>query len=449
MVETQTGFAPTGTITISGFGNSYEFQYSYQPQYDNRSGLSLASLDRLRGQAVTTTPPETLTKFLNYYDNNSFYDQDWIEAVFRATATTGSNGVMDFSTFGYEERSSAIRTGIVVFRVWLFVLNSIDDAVAECGQQFGGQFGLTRWDHAVAAYSGSIPIETTSTDYSLGYFLFTLAQTQCKYFGTCDQITGVAKVNQDVFELFRTGRTQMVNADCDNAKISAQKLRSLLIVPLIQGLLRAVHNMDEKDIIGEGDQGDAVAYAAALLPLLHDCSVGYAFSIYDSVKPERIQTISYAVIKDSLEQTYECLQVTCEEIGGLLNYGGSGWFPGAEPCGVVIPAQQPTPSVNPNPIDDDDNFVPSSGSISRPADDDDFKMNTAKNRFRTVDKQQALLIGLFSGLGVLAAIIAIVVGCRDSKRAKELDTANGPTSSADMMASKDDDVVISTSTEVV
>ena len=405
-------------------------------------------MDLLRGQVVNTSPPETLTKFLNYY-GDTYHDQTWIEAAFQGISTSGSNGVMDFSTFGFQERSSAIRTGIVAIRIWLFVLNAIDDAVAECGQSFGEQLGLKRWDHAVAAYSGSIPIQTAITDFSLGYFLFTMAETQCKYFGTCDPdpSSGMAKVNQQVLETFQQGRTEMVNDDCDGIKLSAQKLRSLLTVPLLQGLLRSVHDIDQKDV-KDGNRGEAAAYAAALLPLLHDCSAGYAFSVYDNVRPGRIETVSFEVLKDALEQNYQCLGVTCEDVGGLLNYGGVGYMPGAEPCGVAVPAQQPTPAASPveqpspfiNSYPDDDNSFDANAGGTNKVEDDDIQM-PSKSQIRNVNrKQQALLIGLFSGLGVLAAIISITVGCIDSKRAKEFDT-NAPTTKINRL--EEEDVIIS------
>ena len=49
-----TGFAPSGKITVTGFGYTYEFEYSYQPALDNVNGVTLQTLDRLRGKSLTT-----------------------------------------------------------------------------------------------------------------------------------------------------------------------------------------------------------------------------------------------------------------------------------------------------------------------------------------------------------------------------------------------------------
>lgn len=436
-------FAPSGRITITqGNGLSLDFDYKYDPDVDNVNGLSLASLDRLRA-SLQNTP--TFNKFMQYYGTDAmYYDQEWITAAFEGRKTRGwgltdTNGAMDFSVLGMEGRGAAIRWGIVTLQTYLFIINSIEDAVANCGTEDPDdqKYIMNRWDMAVAAYSGSEPIYSSTNIEDGGYFLYTLAQIDCKNFGTCNPGTGVAKVNQYAFESFRNGRGWLETGDCQSAQGAAENLRELLVVPLVQGVLRTSHALDKHDNTQETIQGQAAAYAASILPLLNACSAGNAFMIYDDLTPGRATASSFEVIKDALERAYECLGITCQDVGGLRTPQNDGYFQGAEPCGnaflgdsTVSSGTSPTESNYPPtfaPISNNGGsptFVPLSGQGAAQANANKIKSNNSMNR------QEALTIGISVGLGVLAALIALCVYCCDAGKSKEFDSAAPITKSA-------------------
>ena len=322
---------------------------------------------------------------------------------------------MDFQKFGFEGRAAAIRLGIVVFRVWMFVVNSVEDAVSNC---ITGVPSADRWDQAVAAYTGSELIATGES----GYFLFTLAETECLNFGTCTQATNPAPINQEIFQNFRQGKASLLQGNCDNAKDNAQSITKLMTIPLIQGMLRLTHDLDLKDNSQETTQGQVAAYAAAILPLLESCSTGNAFIIYDDLAPGNAVTGSFEVVKAALERSYDCLGLTCKDIGGLLNLRRDGYELGAEPCGTsTSSSSQNTPTQA---------FTPTRQPTRQPTVTNVSSTASANNKSEesyanSSNNSRQLVIGLSIGLVVLAALIAFIQGFIDYKNMKQFDTGNG------------------------
>jgi len=418
-------FAPTGTINfeIQGSSNLYSFDYSYDPLQNNYNGLTLSNLDQFRGQS---RPQTTMNKYIAYY-GSEYYDKEWIRAAFDNVpfSTEFDDRVFDFTKFGLEGRGVAIHWGIVVLRMWMFVVNGFEDAVAKCIEG-STQTSIERWDQAVAAYSGSEPISTG--DGSGGYFLYTLAQTECINFGTCTKDAGIAPINQKLYLNFNQGQKNLQRNDCLNAQKNAKRIVQLMTIPLIQGVLRTSHAFDVQDNSQDTIQAQATASAAAILPLVYDCNVGNAFTIYDDLAPGKATASSFYVLKDTLERVYECLGVTCEEVGGLKNLQGNGYLPDAGPCGVsadqppagFVPQPQSQPTKQPTAP-----YVPPPASTSTSSGSSSTSNgNSYKKR---PNKSNALAIGLGVGGFVIALLIALIVGCVDHKNAKQFDTAQGMT----------------------
>lgn len=434
--------SPSGSITINIERRSHE--YSYDPLQSNKNGLALVGLDKLR------SPSSTFNKFLAYYGFDE-YDNEWMYSAFEGRNTLRfDNGAMDFQSLGLEGRGAAIKTGVVVLNVWMFVVNSLEDAVSQCGTDL---LPVDRWDQAVAAYSGSQAISTDAGD--LGYFFYTMAETECRGFGTCDNSVGMAPINQQIFQNFREGKENLVQGNCLDADKNAKRISELMTIPIIQGILRTAHALDLKDNSQETIQGQAAAFAAAIVPLMHDCSVGFAFMIYDNLKPGRAQSSSFEVIKDALERVYDCLGVTCDDVGGLMNLKGDGYEVGAEPCGISTtssvanpPTQAITPTRQPTPV------LP---KIPQPT----SQSNTNNSFISEVeDSNAALVVGFSVGAGVLVALIAIGVGVLDHKHSKQFDTADGTRAAAAAAAEveveeagedagKEEEIVVATDTQIV
>ncbi len=184
----------------------------------------------------------------------------------------------------------------------------------------------------MAIYTGSEPRENGIG----GYFIYTLVKNECVKFGTCRK-GDRAPVNTIVFDFFINGKKQLLIGNCQEAKDHANQIKMLMIVPIIQGLIRAVYALDVQNDFQETTQGMGSAYAAAILPHVSKCSEGNAAIIYNDLKPGNSLKGSYEVVKASLERSYECLGINCEHVGGLVNFRGDGYLLGAEACHGLLP----------------------------------------------------------------------------------------------------------------
>ncbi len=161
-------------------------------------------------------------------------------------------------------------------------------------------------------------------------------KNECVKFGTCRKGER-APVNTIVFDTFIDGKKQLIRGNCEEAKDRANQIKMLMIVPIIQGLIRAVYALDIQNDFQETTQGMGSAYAAAILPLVSECNEGNAEIIYNDLKPGNSLKGSYEVVKASLERSYECLGINCEHVGGLVNFRGDGYLLGAEACHGLLP----------------------------------------------------------------------------------------------------------------
>ena len=184
----------------------------------------------------------------------------------------------------------------------------------------------------MAIYTGSEPRENGIG----GYFIYSLVKNECVKFGTCRK-GDMAPVNTIVFDSFINGKEELLVGNCQEAKDHANSIKTLMIVPIIQGLIRAVYALDVQNDFQETTQGMGAAYASAILPLVSKCNEGNAVVIYNDLKPGNSLKGSYEVVKASLERSYECLGINCEHVGGLVNFRGDGYLLGAEACHGLLP----------------------------------------------------------------------------------------------------------------
>lgn len=345
-------FSPTGTATLilpnpnptpglldTDSGMAVYYDYSYDLLLHNSNALSLAKLQGDRKAPYQTT----LQKYINFYGSPD-YDNEWIRAGFEGRATPGFANDMqqatdsDFSKLDLEGRHAALKWGMVVLKVWIFVVESIEEAVSKCdGTMSASETSIDGWDRAVAAYTGSGPIASAPTNPDEGYFLYSLVETDCRDFGTCSTFstvgTSMAPLNRDIFEAFSSGRDALMSGDCLAAGQHSKSISRKMTIPLVQGILRNAHALDLQEIQDGWVRGQVAAYASAILPLIHECSSGTAYTLLEDLIRRDIAGTSFEVVKDSLERTYTCLGITCEDVGGLLTVNKNGYEPGAGPCG--------------------------------------------------------------------------------------------------------------------
>ena len=109
---------------------------------------------------------------------------------------------------------------------------------------------------------------------------------------------------------------------------------------------------EEKKQIANRVKGTVMALS--ILPALHSCNPNDAQTLYDIMvmsglsdnnnNDSNSNVVDFDAMKQLLEKNYQCLQVTCTEIGGLVSSGGGGenYVTGGEPCIFDIEANYET-----------------------------------------------------------------------------------------------------------
>jgi len=209
---------------------------------------------------------------------------------------------------------------------------------------------VAAWDNAAAVYAGSALIAPHEkgkkyNDYldpdDTGSLYYHMAAKLGQEFGYVDR-EGRAMINEQVYSWFKFGRDALIEEDCDKtADFSYKEMVRLMRVPWIQGVLKAafIRSSSDKqfdDQVRDEERGRGEAFMAALMPDLNRCSKEAASIVYNSLKTTKKtlgQTPDYMAIRDALEDQYECLGVTCEQVGGFLNPKDGEYFKNTHPCG--------------------------------------------------------------------------------------------------------------------
>merc|ERR1712048_1397714 len=80
-----------------------------------------------------------------------------------------------------------------------------------------------------------------------------------------------------------------------------------------------------------GEKGEGAVFAAAIVPRVAYCSPADGQTIMDNMKIGASST-SFAAVKTAFENTYACMNITCEEVGGIWVSAQGNYYEGAEPC---------------------------------------------------------------------------------------------------------------------
>jgi hypothetical protein len=168
-----------------------------------------------------------------------------------------------------------------------------------------------------------------------GFLLYTLAQKQCKNFGTClktgDDV-GMANVNSKIFQKFHEGKQNLLLGNCEKVRPIVERITQLMTVPFIQDTIHYAFEMEKLNDKRETEQGKAAAVAAAVLPILNDCNETDADIVYDNMRVGNGGNANFAKVKAAFERNYQCMGITCDLVGGIVNVSSGEFLEGAEPC---------------------------------------------------------------------------------------------------------------------
>jgi hypothetical protein len=226
--------------------------------------------------------------------------------------------------------------GAAFMNVAMYVIRELEDSIDDCDKGCStadcNDDAVHALDEAVAFYTG----ELTEVG-SIGELLYALAEKRCINFNTCgkdgDSSQGKAKVNFEIFADFDRMQTALRGKECGVARNIKESIAQQLFVPMIQGTLRYAYITGVQPSATQKAEAEGVAFAAAVLPMVHSCNADDAQTIFDNMKTGQANTADFNAVKQAFERNYDCLGITCEDVGGYWNSADQVYFEGAGPCG--------------------------------------------------------------------------------------------------------------------
>ncbi|EJK58330.1 hypothetical protein THAOC_21560, partial [Thalassiosira oceanica] len=323
---------------------------------DGDSGGSGLTLQDLTAVSFDFDGSETLKLYKDFYGMTDYSDK-WLQAAFNeeSTESSFSSGKVDFTKLDLEGRSAAVQHGIRAMAIWGYIVGLVEKTAENCHWDANDNNAdeIKMWDRAVALYVGS----TARKSGVGGHLLYTLAN---------EEKGEEAPVNKYILAKFANGKLNLDIGGCSNLKNDARDIKAFMTVPLIQAASRTMYTIGIENSTDGALQGEAAAYAAALLPLMDQCGRGNSKIIEANMLPGKSPLGSYDVVKAAFERCYEKLGVSCQDVGGLvikkqddtsligskcdLRYTGDT----SEQVALVpaLPPAEPTPLPSPRPQSD-------------------------------------------------------------------------------------------------
>ena len=322
------GKAPNGLRTMKGFSTSAESR-----MYNGCVGC----------------PYKTFSAFYDYYEDFDYADK-WVSAALDGTNmafSSGRHGPNNFATLGDAARIEAVKKGTAYMNVWMYVIREFEDAIDDCENcadglncnELSDSFGpdspqykaVHAWDEGVAFYAGSLEGPNVGGS-SAGKMVYRLAEKRCANFDTCESgSTGLSNVNKELLADFTKGEAYLMDGNCSAVRPIVDTIIKQMTVPLVQGSLRYAYKVGsdpDYDDVGTGrsqkNAAEGAVFTAAVLPLVHECNVAAAKTISDEMKfglYDQGVFPDFAAVKAAFESTYDCLGITCADVGGLSDTG--------------------------------------------------------------------------------------------------------------------------------
>mmetsp|Transcript_21553 Transcript_21553/g.32074 ORF Transcript_21553/g.32074 Transcript_21553/m.32074 type:complete len:440 (+) Transcript_21553:115-1434(+) len=344
---------------VDSFASAYNFTAAYRWYSEGGNSIkSDMSIRTLQGFSTGAGAKMQSNEFFilyagwwgNYFGQNSAVN-DYADRFI----TDGCMATGQFDGAPDAARAELCKKGSSYQALWMYVIWEMTDAVNDCqlGDLANNGGAAHAWDEAVAFYSGSLE----GTDGSgTGAAIHALAEKRCRNFGTCDE-DGNARSNDDAIQLFKEGQDALLAGKCQDTKLIRNKIVAKMTVPLIQGTIRYAYRSDPNGPIkgGDKDRAEGWAFAAAVLPQINNCDKDVAAEVIENMiwNASTPVTDGGSYVKEQLEKVYECLGITCSEVGGLRNNADTGYISGYEPCSDASSSNS----------DDDDNAM-SDGAIA-------------------------------------------------------------------------------------
>jgi len=290
-----------------------------------------------------------------YYGSPNFCD-DWVTKALQGKKYKFKNGSVDFSKFpgnfgdpddpdgdcvGREEcakKATAYICGYI--NVHQYLEQAVVTVEGGCVEQLDECTTASEaWDKAVAFFVGSLEgvdggnVGVPGSGGEYGNQFYALADKRCDDFRTCSASGDTAnrgtpsKANILMIGLFQQGASAIYAGDVDNARAIIKKINTEATVPFIQGTLRYAWRLGQakgdKSKVKDKEVAEGGTFLAGALPQLWKCDKKAAKIVLKELqiggnKVKKGKT-KFKKVLDAFECNYECLGITCAQIGALYD----------------------------------------------------------------------------------------------------------------------------------
>jgi len=266
--------------------------------------------------------------FISYHN-----DPNYADVLIRNTL----EGVGKWDSNKSVEQRSAIITEASSFLVlYLHLIAQINDAVNKCRDvDQDGEYELTHpWDEVAALIIGSLEggEEGGSSDVQDGQLIWGLGTRRGYQFQTLNS-QGYPKANSNLEDLLFAGRGEIDALECDMLEKTADSIKSITLIPLMQSVLKyAALDDQHADVSISADLALGEVFALAIIPILEIVDPASALTLEENmlIQPG-IKPVSGGVqeVANALGSAANSLGIEPRELGSIpeadpsLLYGGS------------------------------------------------------------------------------------------------------------------------------
>jgi len=213
----------------------YLYQFGRNVPFHRSSENDLYNLRSLHELAVTTErqKADPIYSYFVAYFNDIRYADTSVDNALRGIGKWESR----------EERSEVIITTCAFQIVFLYTLARLKESVVQCRENPQEDWELATtpnpWDEVAALLIGSMegPNEGGSMNHIDGQLFWSLANRRAFQFNTLNN-QGYANANDELDDLLYAGRGELDAQDCDNLEQTANKIRHVMVVPIVQSTIR-------------------------------------------------------------------------------------------------------------------------------------------------------------------------------------------------------------------
>ncbi|KAL7578340.1 hypothetical protein ACA910_012746 [Epithemia clementina (nom. ined.)] len=323
---------------LSAEGQASKIKYSYVltdiRNYHTIRNLSVNANSKFRPHGTAHASYfKDFQRYVDFFGSADFADQI-ITAAFNRQKYVGAQLELDFSQFNERARRSIIVHTTAFLVINVFVTRELETALVECDHGCGAsgcnKISIDALDEAVALYTGSVFEETGK-----GNLMYGLAEKMCVEFRTCGpdalKTSGESKINIDIFREFKAMQKNLDSSQCLEAKINKEVIIKKMAVPLIQATYLAM--LLDADTDTPESRAERVVFTTTVLPLMYHCDHVEMSKVVELTNPlEKLPDYGFDLARSIFISMYRCLDVTCQDVGGIWNASAGAYKEGEGAC---------------------------------------------------------------------------------------------------------------------